>query len=177
MVREQDQNSQRFLWRFGNKEMEPDVHIMQVMTFGATCSPSLAQFVKNRNAVDFQKEYPKAAEAKIKNHYIDCQHTVEEAIQLAKEVKHIHQQGGFKLQKFMSNSKKVIEALGEEGEQNSKDLNINLVLNTQRVLGMWWDTQIDCITYSTKFTKINEEVVEGVKAPTKKEVLKTLMSI
>lgn len=180
-VRKEDRYSQRFLWRDGNTEAVPDVYVMDVLTFGTNCSPSLAQNVKNKNASEFEKEYPKAATAIKENHYVDdwldSQHTVEETIQLAKDVKYIHKQGGFNLRKFISNSADVLEALGDNNDQSSKDLNVNPTLATQRVLGMWWDANSDRFTYSLKFTKFNEEVLLGLRAPTKREMLKTLMSI
>lgn len=48
-----DQDSQRYLWRNGNTEAEIETYVMTVMTFGATCSPASAQFIKNLNASKF----------------------------------------------------------------------------------------------------------------------------
>lgn len=71
LVRKADQDSQRFLWRDGNSYNPPDVYVMQVITFGATCSPASAQHVKNTNAVEFAREFPNASSAVQNNHYVD----------------------------------------------------------------------------------------------------------
>uniref|UniRef100_A0A182YPY4 Uncharacterized protein n=1 Tax=Anopheles stephensi TaxID=30069 RepID=A0A182YPY4_ANOST len=44
---------------------------MQVMIFGATCSPIYAKYVKNQNALKYNQEFPNAAEAICRNHYVD----------------------------------------------------------------------------------------------------------
>ena len=44
-IREEDQNSQRFLWRTDPKK-PPEVYLMKVMTFNLTCSPFSVQYVK-----------------------------------------------------------------------------------------------------------------------------------
>lgn len=53
-IRSEDQHSQRFLWR--NKgEDKPSAYVMQVMTFGACCSPASAQFIKKPKCGTFQR--------------------------------------------------------------------------------------------------------------------------
>ncbi|XP_055918648.1 uncharacterized protein LOC129950751 [Eupeodes corollae] len=175
-----DQHACRFLWDDGNGEA---VYITQVMTFGATCSPSSAQFVKNLNAKKYEKDYPRAVEAIIKNHYVDdlldSLRTPEEAIALAKDVKMIHKAGGFHIRKWKSNSREVMAALGEESSEVSDnfDLDKETVYYTEKVLGMWWDTKTDSLTYSLKFNKGNKDVLSGDRKPTKREVLRVMMSI
>ncbi|XP_070135337.1 uncharacterized protein [Drosophila bipectinata] len=92
-------------------------YAMKVMTFGASCSPSCAQYVKNRNAESFKKEYPCAVKCILENHYVDDMlnsvDTEEEAISLARQVHYIHLQGGFLIGKWVSNSREVLSALGE----------------------------------------------------------------
>lgn len=59
-IRKEDQNAQRFLWRGMDKNRAPGVYVIIVMTFGATCSPCRAQYVRNRNAMEFSNEFPRA---------------------------------------------------------------------------------------------------------------------
>ncbi|XP_062538477.1 uncharacterized protein LOC134206767 [Armigeres subalbatus] len=111
-IRTEDRQAQRFLWR--NNPTEPmQVFVMDVAIFGATCSPCSAQFAKNINASEHATEYPRAATAVVDNHYVDdyldSVDTVEEATRLAKEVKLIHQHGGFELRHWLSNRKEVLE--------------------------------------------------------------------
>lgn len=74
---------------------------MRVMTFGATCSPTSAQFVKNANANEFVNEFPSAVQAIQESHYVDdyvCSFsTEEEAIQVTKDIIEVHRRGGFTL--------------------------------------------------------------------------------
>lgn len=183
-VRLVDQHAQRFLWRNGNKDLEPEVYVMLVMTFGATCSPSLAQYVKNLNAKDFIEKFPRAVFAITDNHHVDdlldSVDTTEEAVQLINDVRHIHSQAGFTIRNFMSNSKKVLAEIGEKSAKGTKNLSICKESDFEKILGMWRNTEVDekdFFTYSLKYTKLSQEVVEGVRAPTKREILKTLMSV
>ncbi|XP_055543160.1 uncharacterized protein LOC129728729 [Wyeomyia smithii] len=68
----------------------PQVYDMDVATFGATCSPYSAQFIKNLNADEFAGEFPEASMAIITKFYVDDYYdsvdTVEQAIQRAQEV-------------------------------------------------------------------------------------------
>lgn len=89
-IRSDDKQAQRFLFRSNPMDV-PQVYVMDVATFGATCSPCSAQFVKNLNAEHYAEEYPEAVTAIVKQHYVDDYYdsvdSVEEAIQRAKEVK------------------------------------------------------------------------------------------
>ena len=62
-IRKEDQNFQRFLWRNSDLTRDPDTYVMEVMTFGAACSPCSAQFVKNKNALESENQYPRAVKS------------------------------------------------------------------------------------------------------------------
>ncbi|XP_070067226.1 uncharacterized protein [Drosophila virilis] len=109
-VRLEDQPAQKFLWRDGDSSRFPETYVMQVMTFGASCSPALANYVKNSNAERFVAEDPDAVKAICENTFVDgwlqSVDTGAEMIQLAETVKRIH-----------ANSKQVIQALEDDCEE------------------------------------------------------------
>lgn len=61
-IRREDEQCQRFLFRDGDKNMDPKdaIYIFQAMMFGPTCSPSMSQFVKDHHAEKFRETFPKA---------------------------------------------------------------------------------------------------------------------
>ncbi|XP_062556968.1 uncharacterized protein LOC134221804 [Armigeres subalbatus] len=101
-IRPEDRQAQRFL--FGG-----EVYVMDCAIFGASCSPSQALYVMQKNAKEFTKEYPRAVEAVVKKHYVDdyfdSADTVEEAVKQAEDVRDIHSvedsklETGFQMQK------------------------------------------------------------------------------
>ncbi|XP_062538350.1 uncharacterized protein LOC134206636 [Armigeres subalbatus] len=178
-IRSEDEDSQRILWCANEYTTEPCDYVMQVVTFGATCSPSTALYVLNKNASRFEDAYPTAVDAICRRHYVDDMltsvDTEEQAIQLAHDVRYIHSQGGFHMRNWVSNSSVVVEAL-EANPKPGKSLEMNAELAMEKVLGMWWDTTSDVFRYKL-CTDRNKELLSGVKYPTKRDILRTLMAI
>ena len=85
------------------------------MTFGAACSPTSAQFVKNRNAERYRKDFPRAVDCIKEEHYVEDMlasvETEEEAFELADTVRYIHAKGGFEIRNWASNSREVLTML------------------------------------------------------------------
>ncbi|XP_062711573.1 uncharacterized protein LOC134289576 [Aedes albopictus] len=179
LIHRDDQNCQRFLWREHPGDLEPSTFVMQVMTFGASCSPSCSQYAKNTNAKEHEVEFPKAAETIIKKHYVDDMlesvETAAEAIQLAEDVRHVHAQAGYTMRNWLSNSSTVFDALRVDGGYE-KSLNLTSELATEKILGMWWCTATDTFTYKLS-AKHDTELLAGTRKPTKREMLRTLMAI
>ena len=183
-VDETDIHSQRFICRNCDNKANIDTYVLQVMSFGASCSPSLAQYVKNSNAKEFEKEFPRAAKSILERHYVDDMldsvDTVEEAILLAQQVREIHQRGNFVIRNWMSNSNEVLAALGEEKSIKTfchAGKRVEQVVEPDKVLGMWWRTSDDVFTFNLKYTKATTEILAGLRLPTKRELLRLLMSI
>lgn len=122
-IRLEDESSQRFLWP--SKEGENiENYVMQVLTFGATCSPSSAQFVKNKNAMEYIESYPKAFNSILHCHYVDdylnSYDTAEQTLEIAKQIRNIHSHDGFNLRNWISNSQDVQNSLNKiESESNT----------------------------------------------------------
>ncbi|XP_055522671.1 uncharacterized protein LOC129716855 [Wyeomyia smithii] len=178
-MKEQDQRSQMILWASGKPDDEPDVYVVTVMTFGAACSPSSAHYVKNHNADRFEEQYQRAVECIKYEHYVDDMlasvETVEEAVKLAREVRLIHSQGGFEIRNWLSNSSVVIDSL-RENHTMEKNMSFCAETSMEKVLGMWWDIASDTFTFKLS-PKQNMELLSGVRMPTKREVLRTLMAV
>ncbi|XP_055623093.1 uncharacterized protein LOC129766546 [Toxorhynchites rutilus septentrionalis] len=173
------EDDQHCLWRTEDAQDEPDVYVLAVMSFGATCSPSCAQFVKNENAERFRSQFPAAVDVIQKAHYVDDMltsvETEDDAIELAQQVKQIHSHAGFEMRNWVSNSRKVLKAMGEE-QVSEKSMDIASELANEKVLGMWWSPSSDTFTYKM-FTQRNEKILLEGKRPTKRELLRTMMSI
>ncbi|XP_055615070.1 uncharacterized protein LOC129761373 [Toxorhynchites rutilus septentrionalis] len=179
-IRPTDQFYQLFLWWDDTEQQEPSTFVVEVMIFGARSSPTTAQFVKNHNAQRFEAEYPAAAVAIINNHYVDdmlaSTETEEEAIELAKAVKFIHAQGGFEIRNWTSNSCRVLKALNEEPTEE-KNLNLSAEMATENVLGMWWNTSTDCFMFKICYRRFDAALFDGSRAPTKRELLRIIMTV
>lgn len=171
-IRAEDRSAQRFMWQFSTDE-QPRTYEMQVMVFGAACSPTLAQYAKNVNAARFADEFPEAAKAIVEQHYVDdyldSHETAERALQVAQEVKHIHQRGGFCITKLVSNDKAVTRALGGDEEQV-------IEVSSTGTLGLDWDTSNDCFSFRGRVAKMRKEFAAG-RLPTKRQLLRMAMSL
>jgi hypothetical protein len=179
-IRKEDIHSQRFLDRGLDRINPPQEFVMEAMTFGATCSPSSAQYVKNRNAEEFRSEFPGAVDAIIQNHYVDdyldSQPDRDSALQRMLQVIAIHKHGGFQICNWISSDPTLLDQIPAELKADIKTLSF-APENTERVLGLYWDQSSDSFTFMSHFITVSEDILNGEKRPTKREVLSLLMSI
>ena len=109
----------RFLWwPDGDVTKTPEVYRMCVFLFGATCSPACAISALRATATQNLDSYSaEAIETILRRSYIDDFLTSvtsdEKAIPLMQELISICRLGGFKLTKWLSNSKTVLESVPE----------------------------------------------------------------
>ncbi|XP_062715284.1 uncharacterized protein LOC134291501 [Aedes albopictus] len=178
-IRSEDRHAQRFVYR-SNPASPPETYLMNVATFGSSCSPATAQFVKNTNANMFAHEYPRAVQGIVHNHYVDDYldsfASTEEAVQIASQVKMIHQYGGFEIRNWCSNERVVLEQLGEGKEQTVIDLDSGADKQSDRVLGLSWDTEADEFRYNTYLLSDISRLRETNTKPTKRQLARCVMS-
>ena len=147
----EDSDLLRFLWWPDGNLNEPlQEYKMVVHLFGATSSPSCANFALKKTAEDAKdKMAPAAVKAVINNFYVDdCLLSVPDktqAVAMVRNLTAICESGGFHLTKWMSNSRAVLASIPEpERAKEVKDLDLSHdALPDERVLGVNWCTESD----------------------------------
>lgn len=180
-IREEDRHVQRFLWRNCETDKEPDVYLMNVMIFGASCAPSISQYVKNTNASKYESQYPSAVSAVKNNHYVDdflySTDTVEQAVNIAQEVKYIQSQAGFNLRNWVSNKKEVVYQLEKTKQTNEKHIHMGSDKEIEKVLGVFWKPMDDTIMFRISPHILSNDIIRLNKYPTKRQILRILMTV
>lgn len=67
--------------------------------------------------------------------------------------------------------------MGEDKSTKLISLGGDIEVNAEKILGLWWCTEEDSFTFSIALSRINKDVLTGKRRPTKREVLRTLMSV
>ena len=180
LIRKEDRSAQRFLWRGWDRHRDPDVYEMSAMTFGAACSPSSAQFVKNLNARTFAGDCPDVMRAIVDCHYMDdyfdSTKSTEEAIQLVRKVIDVHQMGGFVIRHWISNSSEVLDSIPSTHKASSQTVNLDVESQQplEKTLGLQWDTSSDKLK-----VKISNSRLTAAQQPiiTKRGALSIVMAV
>ncbi|XP_071832390.1 uncharacterized protein [Apostichopus japonicus] len=162
-VRKDDCDLLRYLWwPEGNFDGGMKEYRMLVHLFGAVSSPSCANFALKRTASDNQHRFQdKVIESVINDFYVDdflkSVATDEEGIQIYRDLKEIMASGGFKLGKWVSNSKRLLESIPEDDRAKElKGLDLeNDELPKERALGVQWCVERDQLEFN--ITKVNEK--------------------
>ncbi|XP_028408734.1 uncharacterized protein LOC114531301 [Dendronephthya gigantea] len=153
-VRPSDRNALRFLWwPNGDLDKPPEEYRMNVHLFGGASSPSCANYALKKTATDNVDHFDeKTVETVRRNFYVDdCLKSVadeNEAVKLAKDLRDMLARGGFKLTKWVSNSKKVLESV-PESERAAKVKNLDFdQTSIERALGVGWNVSSDTFGFS-----------------------------
>ncbi|XP_033101162.1 uncharacterized protein LOC117104423 [Anneissia japonica] len=163
-VPEADRDALIFLWwEHGNLTHQPTVYRMTSHLFGATSSPASANLALKKTAENNQHKYSKKVTHTIHNNFYvdDCLVSVEseeEGVNLAKGLQELCADGGFRLIKWISNNRSVLESIPlDERAPAFKELDLNQdVLPNERALGVYWSAETDKFGFNIKtMTKPN----------------------
>lgn len=136
----------------------------------------------NKNAKQFESTLPDAVDAICKQHYMDDYiDSIEDestAVRLTKEIARIHKHGGFEIRNWISNSEAVLINLPHETlRPTAVKFKIGQHDAGERTLGLIWFPKEDELGFDVSFKRIPADIINGLKRPTKREMLRLLMSI
>lgn len=163
-VCEEDCSAQRFFFR-GHPEEELREYEICVLMFSSSCSPTLAQLAKNRNAARFEDRFPEAATAIVTRHYVDSDHNEEELLSRVQSVRAIHRDGGFNIHKLQANSHPVLQGLEVREPPESE-----VSLSRSTILGMSWNHSNDYLSFRFSRDRFRSELMNGTATPSRREM-------
>ena len=166
-------------WTNGDLQAEPEEYRMTKHIFGATSSPSCANFCLKKTATLNQKEFDSETVKTIdKNMYVDdlmkSVNDTKLAVRLVNQLREILAKGGFRLRKWLSNDRRVLKEIPESDRADSvKNLDTEN-LPTGNALGLKWDAEKDKFVWSD-FEKIMEQIKK--KPTTRRTILSIVYSL
>ena len=140
----------------GDCNMAQEVQEMLVHLFGAISSPACANFALRRTAEDNESCFlPEVINTVKRNFYVeDCLKSLPSEVAAIAHVTNLQallSRGGFKLTKWVSNSRKVLQSI-PESERSTEFRSLDLYkdeLPAQRALGIRWCVESDTFAFET----------------------------
>ena len=161
-VQDSDTQAQRFLrWDKNDNSHQLSTYVTTAFTFGVSCAPCVAHYVRDTNADEFRTKLPRAVDSIQNHHYMDdlieSEDTEYAAVELALQVGKIHAAAGFHIRNWASNSTKVLSQLSESSKitQDAKQCGA-----TEKVLGMYWNAVTDDFKYNCRFVRLCRNVID-----------------
>lgn len=145
-----DTDFQRLLWRESPNEQVKDYRMLRV-TFGVSSAPYLAVKSLQQVARDEGNQFPLAADRVLKDFYMDdymsgCE-TEDDAIKIYSETVELLGKAGFEMQKWASNSVKLMNEIYQNPVLNSTNKLIK-VDDVIKILGLSWNMHTDSFQYT-----------------------------
>lgn len=167
-VRPEDQRYQRILWYQENEIIKLQ---STVVMFGQACAPFLAIRTMNELCEIEKDNFPIASNIVKRDCYVDNVatgfSTVDQAIQVRRELSQMLLKGGFKIRQWASNKERVLTGLDPSEIDSKLDLNKDEPIKT---LGVFWCAKNDNYTYQVTN-------VDNSKSITKRYILSEIAKI
>ena len=174
------QRYQLYLWRNCDTAIEPKVYAMERLMFGVSSSPFLAiqSVLEHARSPAILSRFGMSLYELLKdNMYMDDVHiggeTIDEVLQLQKNLVEFFKSGGWTLIKFASNSAEVLNEIPENAQLPNMVLSFdNSEFGEASSLGLKWDT-VDDVFYC----KMSPKLLHFDKVVTKRSILSKVSQI
>lgn len=173
LISEEDRDYQRVLWRPSPHHSVCDFRLNTV-TYGVSSAPYLAIRVLQQLATDESDSFRKASSVLMSDTYVDDvvsgASSVEEALELQRDLIGLTEAGGFHLRKFASNEPALVSWLPSDMIQQNAPcaLDNDGEVPTVKILGLQWHAATDTFSYTVQSLS---------PTPTKRSILSDLARI
>ena len=137
-----DQHTHRFFWQDLDLSSDPATFVMTSVSFGDRPAAAMATLALKKTAEMNMKRYPRAATIILSNTYVDdivdSLDSKEQCEKVPSEIEQILQTGNFKIKEWH------MSELNTENDVLNRLLNVN-----QKVLGMFWDVELDAFRFKS----------------------------
>jgi len=191
-VNPRDRDALRFLWvdDVNSETINPIVYRFNRVVFGVNCSPFLLNATLHHHLESYKEEDPDFTYKMQNSFYVDDlvtgEQTKEESLDTYRTAKSRLAAGGFKLRKWLSNDKELLNQVSEcekIDECESKTVEMptyaktvlegNDECSSQKVLGLKWDLESD--TFVINLKGVYDKAI--CKPVTKRNVLRAIAGL
>jgi hypothetical protein len=176
VVHPQDRDLQRILWRYSPEEPIQKYRLTTV-TYGTSSAPFLATRCLKKLADDNEQQYTRPAHVLKNDFYVDDllsgTSTIEDAIDIQKELSSLLQTAGLTLRKWASNNSAFLDTIPKELQETQPTLSINNEVGVT-TLGLLWDPKNDKLQVRSS---LNQKHTSDSTEGTKRKVLAITASI
>ena len=143
-----DQHTYRFLWRDMETTQEPDIYVIQRVSFGDKPSGAIATVALRKTAEMGKDQFPEASQVILINTYmdniIDSVNNRTKAKQITDDIEKLLNKGGFKLKEWTYSE--------DRSSRHEPKIPMEPSTATEKVLGVIWDPTTDNFHYKVKLS-------------------------
>ena len=143
-----DQHTHRFLWRDMETTQEPDIYVIQRVSFGDKPSGAIATVALRKTAEMGKDQFPEASQVILNNTYmdniIDSVNNRTKAKQITDDIEKLLNKGGFKLKEWTYSE--------DRSSRHEPKIPMEPSTATEKVLGVIWDPTTDNFHYKVKLS-------------------------
>nr|XP_022903857.1 uncharacterized protein LOC111416133 [Onthophagus taurus] len=141
---------QRIIWR-NSPDDALNEYELNTVTYGVSSSPYLALRTVRELALIYAAQFPEASQVLLRDMYVDDVVTgsvsIQDALNLQRQVMKLLSLGGFELAKWASNSPELLTSVNDHQDRVAVSLD-NKDDGFVKVLGFHWDPQADAFGFS-----------------------------